>query len=369
MKFSVENNDLNKALSVVSKAISYKTSLPILECVYICTNENSIILKGTDTEISVITTIPANIYIKGEVVIPIKSLLDLIRTYPDDIIHFDMDEHFVINIKCSKSDVSMIGKDATQFPEIKKYDLDKFINVKTDLIRDLIKDTVFACSPGVSINPVLTGVNIELKKDSITFTALDGFKMANRKEVINNTAYEDTSAIIHGRILSEVLKILSTYDNDANIAFSDKKMIIDLQDTQIIANQLEGVYIKYETLLPKEINTVIKINKDDLLTCVSRASLLTDDSRNSLVKFSIEDDILILSSRSERGKVKEEISVYKNGEDINIAFNARYFVEVLKIISDEKVLIEFKDNSTAGIIKPVDSNKFLYLVMPVRYID
>ena len=372
MKFSVTNQEFLKALNTVSRAISAKSTMPILECVYIEANEGSLLLKGSDGEISIICKMNASVTMDGKIVIPIRTLVELVRTYSEDMLDFFVDEKNVMNITCSKSsagtsDVSILGRDPAEYPWIESYDVKDFIKIENNTLKNLIKDTVFACAYQESISPILTGILVEYKDDMLQFVALDGYKLALRREPIKNEngAFEEISCIVPGRTLNEILKILSIYDYDTLIHITDNKFIVNIGHTQIVSNLLEGNFIKYESLIPKESNTIVKVNTKELLNSISRASLIIDESKNSLIKMDYTDDNLVITSESEIGKVTEDVNISKNGEDLQIAFNSKFFIEILKIISDERVIIEFKDHLSPTLIKPIEDDKYMYLIMPV----
>ncbi len=369
MKFSAENSDLIKALSTVSRAITAKSTIPILECVHITAEKNSLTFKASDMQISISTVIPAEVSEEGKMIVAFKTLMDIIRTYPDDRVYFSMGDKNRIDITCRKSEVNILGKDIMDYPEFEKVKDKDFVGIENEVLKELIRETAFAAAPAMNINPILTGVLAEIEEGFIRFTALDGFKMAHRKQKIGYVPDEKVTAVIPSGALMEIMKILSMNHSAAEFLIKNNRFIVNVSDTQIISNLLEGVYIKYQTLIPTEIKTVVKVERNDLAVCIERASLITDESHNSMIKIDITENSLKIASSSERGNINEEISVQKSGDDLKIAFNSRYFIDILKNITDEKVIIEFKDSVGPCLIRPVASDKFLYLIMPVRYVE
>lgn len=368
MRFTVSNQYLTKAIGAVSRAVSAKTTLTVLECVHIKAKDGVLELMGSDSEITVVSTIPAKVLREGGVLVPFRTLSDLIRTYPDEEIDFTVDEKNVLKINCAASEVTILGKDAADYPEIKTY-TEKGITVDSDLFKEMIRTTVFACAPQININPVLMGVYVEYAGNIIRFTALDGCKFAQRREAASEFLKDPVGAIVPGRGMNEVLKIISAYDEEVSFLIKDKRFIVNTANTQIIVNLLEGVFINYERLLPNQINTAVTINRQRLLVSMERASLITDETRNSLIKMDFEGNALHISSRSDKGNVSDDLDIEKEGADLKVAFNARYFVEILKNIKDAEILIHFRDNSGPCLIKPTEGDTFLYLIMPVRYKD
>ncbi|NLW70371.1 MAG: DNA polymerase III subunit beta [Eubacteriaceae bacterium] len=407
MKFSAENRDLNKALSIAFRAMTQKVAIPVLECIHITASRDTLTFKASDTELSVITSIPAEVEREGCVIVPIRTIYDMTRTYPDEKVFFNVDENYQINIKCSKSDVTILGQDPEDYPLFEEPEDVKYLSIASETFKDLIRETVFACAAPQSLNPVLTGVLINLENDTISFAALDGFKLALRTETINlseiyrsggnsgnsspsadneNTEGNDPAdsgnnqnsadfgagglkAIVPGRAMNEILKIVSMFDEEVLFAVTGNKFAVKLKDTLVLCSLIEGTYINFKNLIPTQISTMVKADCNELLISIDRAGLLTDEVRNSLIRMNFTDENLVINSSSSRGQVTEVVPIDKTGDDLKIAFNSRYFIDILKNIKDERIIIEFKDPLNPCLIKPVDSDRFLYLIMPVRYVE
>jgi DNA polymerase-3 subunit beta len=213
MDFSVNNQELVKALNTVSRAISSKTTMPILECVYIEAKDNTLNFKGSDGDLSVISKLPAIVQEEGKCVIPIRTLLELVRTYPDTMIHFTVNENNVMNISYEKSDsasnVSILGRNADEYPPIRAYASDSAIKIENSVLKSMIHDSVFACAYQDGISPVLTGVLIEYEANTLQFVALDGYKLALRKETVPSTNQEAIRCIVR-KDVSGIIK--NTFD-------------------------------------------------------------------------------------------------------------------------------------------------------------
>ncbi len=370
MRFSVENNELNKALNIVSKAVSAKSTSSALQCVYFEAADGILTLKATDGELSIITSIEADVSEEGKTIITLKTLFDLIRTFPSERVFFDIDPvNYNVGISCAMLEVSLLAMDPSSYPVFENLSVDSMITMENEVFRDIIRECVFCCAPSISVNPVITGINIELEEDGIICTALDGYKMSVRKQPLNESPIRDSNIIVPGRIMNEVLKILSLYEDDISFGVQNNRFVINIRETQIMSNLIEGTYINYRGLIPSTINTVVKIGKNELMSSIERAGLLVTSVENSMVKLVIEDDRLNISSSSAIGKISESLSISKTGEDIKIAFNVRYLAELIKNIKDDRIILEFRDSNSPCLIKPVDNDRFTFLVMPVRYID
>jgi DNA polymerase-3 subunit beta len=205
-----------------------------------------------------------------------------------------------------------------------------------------------------------------MEEDALTMVALDGFRMAIAREKMKNEGKR--KIIIAARILNEINKIFSEAEeeNEIDLILDEKKAVILMEDARIVLRLLEGEFIKYKEILPKEYQCKIKVNKAEFLNSMERASLLAREGKNNLIKFSIFRDKIIITSRSEEGNVKEEVFVEKEGTDLEIGFNAKYIIDVLKAVSEEEIAMEFNTSVSPCLMKPITGNSFEYLVLPVR---
>jgi DNA polymerase-3 subunit beta len=229
----------------------------------------------------------------------------------------------------------------------------------------MIKKTSFAASIDES-KGIIVGVLIEMEEESLNMVALDGFRMAITREAVKNR--EKKKIIIAARILNEINKIISENEDSKEIFFilDEKKAVFLLDGTKIVLRLLEGDFIKYNDILPKEYKSKVKVNRSELLNSIERASLLAKEGKNNLIKLSIFRDKIIITSRSEEGNVKEEVFIEKEGTDLDIGFNSKYILDVLKAVSDESITMEFNTSVSPCLIKPLEGRAFEYLVLPVR---
>ena len=227
----------------------------------------------------------------------------------------------------------------------------------------MIKQTVFAISDN-KIKPILMGELLEIVDGNISLVAIDGYRLAVRSATVDNVS-NNAKAIIPGKALTDVNSLLST-EEDIQLGFDDKNAIFIIEDTKIITRLLEGDFIDYKKLLPREYNSKVKLNTKELLNSIERASLLSQSEKNNLIKLSIRDNSMAITSNTDRGNVYEEVSLELEGDYLDIAFNSRYFIEGLKNIDSEEIFIEFTTNVNPCIIKPADEVKYTYLLLPVR---
>lgn len=366
MKFACAQSTLLKALNIVSKAVTSRTTIPILKGILIrVTEEGSVIMSASDLDISIEDRFETVEYEPGEVVVQAKLFGDIVRKLPSDIIY--MEENDVnFNIKCSSSEFNIVGSSADEFPSMNIDDYDEKLTFDRDILKDMIRKTVFAASADES-RGVITGVLFELKNGNFNMVALDGFRMAVARESIQSDY--DQNIILPARTLMEVAKIISESGLEkttVEVLLSDKRAVFIMGDIKVAVRLLSGDYIDYENILPKDSQIRVTLNRSDLIDAVERASLLSRAGKNNLIRVNIGENILEITSESEEGKGREEVMISREGKDLSIGFNSKFFEDPLKYIEDESVTLLFNTPISPCIIKPVEGNSFEYLVLPVR---
>lgn len=370
MKFNCNQQVLSKALSTVSKAITQRTTIPVLKGILLtATSDNKLRLTASNLDLSIEKTIDVNVEREGSIVVSdSKFFIDIIRKLPNEPVNIEVMENENIMIKTLNTEVKCVSQSADEFPGINDVeDVKSQLSFKKELLNDMIKKTQF-CAGMDETKGIIVGILIELEENSLNLVALDGFRMAVAREQMINERPE--KIIINGKIMNEISKILAETndesDENVSLILSDKRAVMLLEGTKIVMRLMEGEFVDYKEILPKEKNTTIKINRGNLIDSIERASLIAKEGRNNLIRINIQENLLNITSASEEGLVKEDIIMEKNGEDLEIGFNSKYVMDALKAIDEEEVKIEFTSSVKPCLIKPVEGDSFEYLILPVR---
>ncbi len=367
MKFKTSQSELNKALNFVSKAVTTRSTMPILKGILLkVTDDGRLTLTASDMELSIEKTIQVSDAEEGTIVLPARLFSDIIRKLPNETINISSGDLYNVIISTASSEFRIVGMSADEFPEIGTVNENQKISLNKDIFREMVRKTSFAASVDES-KGVIVGVLMEIHDGSINMAALDGFRMsvANEKTDIA----EDADIIIAARILNEISKIIAESDNEnenIELILDKQKAVIVTEDSRIILRIIDGVFLKYRDLLPKNFNTEVNIDRAMLTDSIERASLFAKEGRNNLIKISVTDNNLQITSKSEAGNVNENIPVKKNGSDIEIGFNSKYLLDGLKVIKSDDIVMKFNTNVTPCIIEPVGDENFTYLLLPVR---
>lgn len=366
MKFICEKIKLQEAISITQKAITGKSTMPILEGIYIKADSGILTLIGSDIDVSIETKIDAEVLQKGTIVVDAKLFGEIIRKLPNDKIVIEKlqsGEDNTIQIICKKSVFNLLYMNGDEFPSLPNINETKIFSIPQNLLKNMIKGTSFAIAQDEA-RPILQGILFEVNNSYLNLVALDGYRLAIRKELIDS---ENTiSSVIPGKTLNEVAKILEDTDKDVDITFTTNHILFNLGETKIISRLLEGEFIKYSSLLPQEYKGLVTANKQELQNGIERASLMAKEGNTNLIKFELKEDALIITSNSQLGKVREEVSVNLQGEEIQIAFNSRYLIDVLKAMDEEEVVLELTSSVSPCVIRNKNIEDSKYLVLPVR---
>lgn len=367
MRFSCNQQTLTKALNIVSKAVTIRTTIPILKGILLRVDNNGILtMSASDLDISIEKKIKVDNSEPGEIVVLSKLFGDIIRKLPDGDIYIE-ENNGKVQIKCSNSEFNIIGLSAEEFPNINPNEKDsEELVFNKEILKDMIKKTSFSASIDEN-KGAMTGVLIEMEENTLNMVAIDGFRMAIARESMKNKKRQNI--IIPAKILNEISRIISETDidnDDVTMLLNTKKAVFIMENTKIVIRLLEGEFMNYKRIIPADSSCRVVLNKNDFLESVERASLLAKVGKNNLVRLEIKDNIMEITSKSEEGNVKEEIIISKEGNDLTIGFNSKYLIDVLKVVDDESINMLFNTNVSPCLIKPISGDSFEYLVLPVR---
>lgn len=363
MKFRCDGLELSEAINVVSKAISSKTTSLILEGIKMVCKDDKLILSATDLEMSIEKTIRAEVETSGETVVPGRLFGEYIRKLTNQQLECELNERNQLKITYTDSEGCLQCMEINEFPQIKELEKENYFEISKENFKELIGNVFYAIAQDDS-RPILKGILIETEGTNIRAVAVDGCRLSisNKKLEMSTT---DFKIIIPGKNLNEIVKMM---DNEGNIKvyIHSNNIMVDLGDTIVINRLIDGQFINYKQIVPKDFSTVVTINKEQLEDAIDRASVLSRIDKNNLVKFDIKEKNLMLTSNSEIGNTKENITVGVKGNDLAIAFNSKYFSDCLRVIDNPYVKINFNTQIQPCVITPCEGEDFVFLILPVK---
>ena len=362
MKIKVQQRELSKHINITQKAISSRTTLQILDGILLETFNGKLKLTGTDLEVSIETFLDCEIIQEGSIVVSSRIFGDIIKKLPASTIHIEVKNNN-INIVCENSEFNILGNPGEDYPALPLIIEKESFTIAKDIFKSAIRQTVFSTSQDET-RQSLTGVLLEIGDNTISFVALDGYRLALRK--LETKADIETKIIIPGRSLSELSKIIEDNDEDMNISTAPGHVIFNIGETILYSRLLEGQFFNYKEIIRKEHKTIVTVNKREFQNSLERASLLAKEEKANLIKLSVMDNKINIRSNSEIGNVFETIDSHQEGENLNIAFNSRYILEGIKTIDNEEIELNFMGSLNPCIINGVEDDNYIYLVLPVR---
>lgn len=365
MNLSCSRESLFQAINMVNKAVSNRTTLPILECILFTADETGFYLTANDLELGIQSApIDAQIEKNGVVALEARIITDIVRRVNGETVSFSVDEKNVASIACGTSTFQIVGQNGDEFPSLPEVEKNQNFVLSQNDLKNAIRQTIFSISQDES-KPVLTGEYIEFKTGILKMVSVDGYRISYRNIPLSACS-EETNVIIPGKTLGEINKILSQEEETVNVYFTDKHILFDLQSGIVVSRLIEGDYIKYQQSFTDDYKTKILCKRDELLQALERASLVSRDTKKTPVRINMENSVLTMTAKAELGNAHEEISIEQDGDALEIAFNPRYLIEALRVIEDSQVSIQFTTNLSPCIIKPLEGDTFGYLILPLR---
>ena len=358
-------NDLLKSVSTVSKAVSAKTSMPILECILLDAEGGQLTLLGNDMDMGIQTNIEAVVKKEGCIAVNARMFSEIIRRLPDEDVKIESDDNYNITIECARSKFNLAGQNGDEFPRLPEVQTKQQIVLSQGTFKDMIHKTIFSIAPEDSGRPILTGELMDIRDGYLYLVAVDGFRISMQRTQVN--CPEDFKVTVPGKALNEINKILENEEDSLmTVNFTGKHVIFQMNETTVLTRLLEGEFLQYQRNLNMDFKSKVVINKKELLDIVDRAALISRESKNSPIRFQIEDEKMVITSNAENGSAYEEIALNLEGEGLTIAFNPRYYLEALKAIEEEVVCILYSSSLTPCIIQSTESEDYKYFILPIR---
>lgn len=366
MRIICDRSILDEAVSTVSRAVSARSSMPVLEGIYIkATDDGKIKLTGNDMEIGIESVIEAEVLQPGEIVINAKMFGSIVRSSPSDKVSIETNEKNQTLIKSGGAKFEIAGISAEEFPDLPIVDPEYTISVPAGVLKDMITKTGFAVA-ATDNNPILTGCLLEIRKSGLSMVALDGYRMAMCKNSFEND-FDEKSMIIPEKSLSELGRILSDEEEEVNITATSRNAIFMFGNCKLVTRLIEGNYINYNSVIPKDYAIEFSCPTAQFRESIQRVSLIIlNDVVKSPVCFNIGDGNMNISCSTSAGNVDDNIPADANDCALEIGFYNKYLLEAFRVIDAENVRLKFNTATSPLVITPENGDDFLYLILPLR---
>ncbi len=365
MKFSCEKALLQSAIAVTSRAVAQKSSIPALEGLLLHADDQ-LTVSGYNMQTGIRTKVSADVTQGGDIVLNARLFGDIIRRMPDDIVTFSADNKLMVHLSCGDADFDILGLSAADYPDLPQVEDDFSVSIQQKLLRSMIEETAFAVSTNES-RPVHTGALFEITDKGLTMVAVDGFRLAIRREPLERIDGGIFSFVAPGAALNEVKSICADVEDLASVTLGKRHILFEVGSTELICRRLEGEFLDYKNAIPRKNPISVVAETKSLIQSIDRVSVVISDKLKSPVRCLFDHDKVLLSAKTGNGEAKDICRLSGDGGGLEIGFNNRYLMEALRYAPAETVRIELNTGVSPAIIVPTDGEeKFLYMVLPVR---
>ena len=368
MKIICYKDNILKAINSVTKAVASKTPMPVLEGILIQTNDNNVKLTTYDLEIGIEYIMEAEVEEQGNTVVNAFMFSEIIRKLPDSEIKISLNSNNILEIDCEGASYKLATMNPDDFPELPKIEIKNSIEIEQNVLKNMIRKTIFAVSNEDS-RPIFTGSLFEVKDNMLNIVSIDGFRLALRKKNLEKST-NDFSAVIPGKTLNEVNKILTDSFEFVKIGVSKNQALFQMDNCKIVTRIIDGEFLNYNNVIPENWETRIKVNKNNIQNSFERISLISSSTIEKEKKYPVKVNVgagnVLISCTNQTGDAKEELFVETEGKGLEVGFNPKYFLDSLKAIDDEEVYIQFGSNISPCIIKSIENDDYVYMILPIR---
>ncbi len=365
MKLVCSKLNLLNGVQIVSKAVSSKTTMSILECILVDASKGRITLTANDMDLGIETIIDGDIIEKGVIALDAKIFLDIVRKLPDSDIIIETDSSYKTVITCEKSKFTIIGKSGEDFSYLPVVEKEDNIVISQFTLKEVVRQTIFSISDNDN-NKMMSGELFEINENELKVVSLDGHRISIRKIELREE-YGPKKVIVPGKTLNEVSKILpGGADSFVTISFTAKHIVFEFDNTTVVSRLLEGEYFRIDQMLSSDYETKVKVNKRELLDCIDRATLLVKEGDKKPIIINILDGTMELRINSILGSMNEDIDIDKQGKDLMIGFNPKFLIDALRVIDDEEVELYMVNPKAPCFIKNPEET-YIYLILPVNF--
>jgi len=366
MKLICSKVNLLNGVQIVSKAVSNKTTMSILECILIDASKGIITLTGNDMDLGIETVIEGEILEKGIIALDAKILLEIVRRLPDSDIKIVTDSSYKTTITCEKAKFTIIGKSGEDFSYLPVVEKEDSIVISQFTLKEIVRQTIFSISDNDN-NKLMTGELFEINGEEMRVVSSDGHRISIRKIQLKQS-YTPKKVVVPGKTLNEVSKILpGGVESKVTIFFTPKHIVFEFDKTVVVSRLIEGEYFNIDRMLSSDYETKVTINKKEMLNCIDRATLLTKEGERKPVVINITDGRMELRIDSTLGSMNEDIDIEKQGKDLLIGFNPKFLIDALRVIDDEEVDLYMVNPKSPCFIKNEEKN-YIYLILPVSLV-
>ena len=373
MKASVLQQQLSHGLGIVSRAVSPRSTLPVLANILVASDEGRLRLSATNLELGITCWIPANIEEEGAVTVPARTFADLVNALPADAVQLTLNSRTqTLNVRCGANSTEIKGIDAQEFPPIPVPDLHEGVSLNVPDFKEMIQQVVFSASADEA-RPVLQGVLMTLEESVVTMAATDGFRISVRKAMLSNPVGQKVSVIIPARALSELARIATDGDQTLtmNVPAGRGQVIFHLKDAELVSQLIDGNFPPVDSIIPRSSKTHTVLSTASFQKACKQAEIIARDGNNVVrLNIQVQEDapgvVEISAQTEETGASEVKVDANVDGPALLIAFNVKFLRDVLDVIKTPSVVLETNQSMSPAAIRPIGDDNYVHVIMPMH---
>lgn len=376
MRVSVVQENLVRGLSIVNRAIASRPTLPVLSNVLLSTEDGRLKLSATDLDLSISVWVGAMVESEGSVTVPARTFYDLTSNLSPERIDMELDTRTqTINLQCGGTKTNMKGIPADEFPVVPEADPKANIMISGAVFGAMVDEVIFSAAREDN-RPILTGIYTQFKGNTLTMASADGYRLTVRTATLDFETDEELTVVIPARTLGEIAKVIHD-DDEIYVSVPDgrNQIMFHIDDVDVVSNLIEGQFPDFERIIPAEHSTETIVYRDEFLRACKRSEIFArDNSNNAKIRIAPSTDggpgtVNVSAESNQMGDNTSLIDATIDGEEMEIAFNIRFLIDVLNVLPDEQILLETNSSSEPGLVRPVgrdETDQFLYVIMPMQ---
>ncbi|MDR1464055.1 MAG: DNA polymerase III subunit beta [Oscillospiraceae bacterium] len=367
MKFICPVADLSEACQNVQRAVSGKTTIPAVEGILLRAEGETVALTGYDLEVGIQTTIPAQVKDEGTIIINAKVLCDILRKLPGETVEIEADARFLARIRSGESLYQINGMSAEEYPELPSITGGFPLVIGQGILREMIRQTVFAAAAVNDSKPVHTGVKFEIAEKELRLVAIDGFRLAVRREVIDYSG-DEIGFVVPGKTLNELVKLFGDEEAEVSIGVGKRHIVFDVGTYHMVSRLLEGEFMNYKAAIPVNHATEAAVDVRSFIAGIERISLIITEKAKSPIRCDVlpEQGRLQISCVTALGTARDSVGADISGDALEVGFNFKFLLEALRACDTDEVRIQYNGAVSPVVILPPEGDRYLFMVLPVR---
>ena len=367
MKFSCEKAVVMQAVMTASRAVSSKSPIPVLEGLLIKASDEGVSVTGYNLETGIRTNFGASVYQNGILVVNSRIFCDIIRKLPDGMVTIEVNDRLLITITCGMCRFDIVGIKPDEFPDLPNVEREKSFFVASSVLKDMVNTTIFSVSENTN-KPIHTGELFNIKDGYIDIVAVDGYRLSVRREKLDSGSenIDNMSFVVPASALRELERILEATDDMVCITFGGKHILFEIKEKTLVSRLLEGEFLNYEKTIPLVYDHKIIVSTKSLIDKIDRVALVISERLKNAVRVVFGKDNIVMTCITALGKSYDECPCKGDAGGLEMGFNNRFLLEALRSCSDDEVAIEIKNSLSPAVIRPLEGDKYVYMILPVR---